>query len=382
MPRLSNELLRHAFTINPLLPPLLRTCRTLPSAHNELRWLRQHVDARLETKFGRKKDVPARLRRRCVVNLVKKRARGVPLQYILGSQPFGDLDILCRKGALIPRYDSFCLTQPISHNLQTSNGRIHPPPLLDSALHTLPPHRPETNPHPRPLHRHGLHPLLLLSLLSPTLKTTVTGIDISPTALALARLNMTHNSPPLSSAHASARFASGDVLASSAALLDEAHREREDEGWYGDETFDVVTANPPYISRLGFNRDTERSVRNFEPRLALVPEEEDRIGGAEKGRPEDVFYGRIVEKAERVGARILLMEVAGTEQAGRVARIVRGRKGWRKIEVWRDFPDGVVGEGGEGELGEEIVLRGVGEGRSVVCWRAVGEPVSESRGGI
>lgn len=90
------------------------------------------------------------------------------------------------------------------------------------------------------------------------------------------------------------------------------------------------------------------------------------------------------------------MEVAGTEQAGRVARMVRGR-GWGRVEVWRDFPDGVAGEGvegiiggdggrgvigGEGELGEEIVLRGVGEGRSVVCWRAVGEPAPESRGDI
>ncbi|OBT41072.1 hypothetical protein VE00_10306 [Pseudogymnoascus sp. WSF 3629] len=308
MPRLSNELLRHAFTINPLLPPLLRTCRTLPSAHNELRWLQQHVDARLETKFGRKKDVPARLRRRCVVNLVKKRARGVPLQYILGSQPFGDLDILCRKGVLIPRQATEEYTFRLSSILlSTPSLRTDPKQIriLDLCTGT------------------GCIPLLLLSLLSPTLKTTVTGVDISPTALALARLNTTHNSPPLSSAHACARFASGDVLASGAALLDEAHREREDEGWYGDETFDVVTANPPYISRLGFNRDTERSVRNFEPQLALVPEEEDGIGGAEKGRPEDVFYGRIVEKAERVGARILLMEVAGTEQAGRVARIVK-----------------------------------------------------------
>ena len=200
----------------------------------------------------------------------------------------------------------------------------------------------------------------------------MTGIDISPTALALARLNTTHNSPPLSSAHA--RFASGDVLASGAALLDEAHCERRNEGWYGDETFDVVTANPPYISRLGFNRDTERSVRNFEPRLALVPGEDRVGGGGEEGRPEDIFYGRIVEKAEGVGAKILVMEVAGMEQAGRVARIVRGREGWGRIEVWRDFPDGEVG--GEGELGDDIVLRGVGEGRSVVCWRAVGEPAS------
>ncbi|KFY94917.1 hypothetical protein V500_03005 [Pseudogymnoascus sp. VKM F-4518 (FW-2643)] len=224
----------------------------------------------------------------------------------------------------------------------------------------------------------GCIPLLLLALLSPTLETKVTGIDISPTALALARLNTTHNSPPLSSAHA--RFASGDVLASGATLLNEARRAREEEGWwYGDETFDVVTANPPYISRLGFNRDTERSVRNFEPRLALVP-----VGdGGEEGRLEDIFYGRIVERAEGVGARVLVMEVAGTEQAGRVARMVRGR-GWGRVEVWRDFPDGVVGEGvegriggdegiggrgvigGEEQLGVEVVLRGVGEGRSVV----------------
>ncbi|KFY10204.1 hypothetical protein V492_05133, partial [Pseudogymnoascus sp. VKM F-4246] len=161
----------------------------------------------------------------------------------------------------------------------------------------------------------GCIPLLLLSLLSPTLKTAVTGIDISPTALALSRLNTTHNSPPLSSAQA--RFASGDVLASGAAVLDEAHGARGKEGWwYGDETFDVVTANPPYISRLGFNRDTERSVRNFEPRLALVPEG----NGGKEGRPEDIFYEKIVERAEGVKARILLMEVAGTEQAGRVAR--------------------------------------------------------------
>lgn len=146
---------------------------------------------------------------------------------------------------------------------------------------------------------------------------------------------------------------------------------REEEGWwYGDETFDVVTANPPYISRLGFNRDTERSVRNFEPQLALVPPGD----GGEEGRPEDIFYGRIVERAEEVGARILIMEVAGTGQAGRVARMVRGRRGWGEVEIWRDFPEGVVGEGGEGKVGEDIVFRGVGEGRSVVCWRAVGEP--------
>lgn len=35
--------------------------------------------------------------------MVRQRERGMPLQYILGSEPFGDLDILCRPGVLIPR---------------------------------------------------------------------------------------------------------------------------------------------------------------------------------------------------------------------------------------------------------------------------------------
>jgi methylase of polypeptide subunit release factors len=36
--------------------------------------------------------------------LVKKRASGSPLQYLLGSEYFGDLEIRCRPGVLIPRY--------------------------------------------------------------------------------------------------------------------------------------------------------------------------------------------------------------------------------------------------------------------------------------
>lgn len=104
MPRLPNSLLRHARAINSLYPILLQTCRTIPSAHNELRWLREHVDERLEKKFGSAKDVPERLKHRSVAKLARKRGRGEPLQYLLGSQPFGDLDIKCGKGVLIPRY--------------------------------------------------------------------------------------------------------------------------------------------------------------------------------------------------------------------------------------------------------------------------------------
>lgn len=97
MPRLSSSLLRHARHLHPLLPSLLRPCRDLASARNELRWLLEHAISSSNEKHARHGS-PQRLRQ-----LVRQRGRGKPLQYILGSQPFGDLGILCRAGVLIPR---------------------------------------------------------------------------------------------------------------------------------------------------------------------------------------------------------------------------------------------------------------------------------------
>ena len=97
MPRLLRSLLLKAKAIDPLLPRLLPTCRDLVSAGNELRWLREHVQG----VTGRKQSVVNSqnlLRRLC-----EQRGRGEPLQYILGSEYFGDLEIQCRTGVLIPR---------------------------------------------------------------------------------------------------------------------------------------------------------------------------------------------------------------------------------------------------------------------------------------
>ena len=103
MPRLRSSLIRQAYHQDPLLLRLLRPCRDLDSARNELRWLREHA-----INLGRfshtrsdqdRKQWQHRLRRFCY-----EREKGKPLQYLLGSQPFGNLDILCRPGVLIPRY--------------------------------------------------------------------------------------------------------------------------------------------------------------------------------------------------------------------------------------------------------------------------------------
>ena len=97
MPRLPTSLLRRARHIHPLLPRLLRPCRDLESAQNELRWLREHAIEKGEVE-GERARWQSKLDRLC-----RERERGRPLQYILGSQPFGNLDILCRSKVLIPR---------------------------------------------------------------------------------------------------------------------------------------------------------------------------------------------------------------------------------------------------------------------------------------
>lgn len=105
MPRLPTSLLLKAYQENPLLPLLLKECRSLESAGNELRWFRERAlrDAQEHSRqdpqvIGMRLGWRTRLRSMC-----HKRAQGVPLQYILGDQPFGDLEILCRRGVLIPR---------------------------------------------------------------------------------------------------------------------------------------------------------------------------------------------------------------------------------------------------------------------------------------
>lgn len=142
----------------------------------------------------------------------------------------------------------------------------------------------------------------------------------------LARANRTHNIaagvlPP--AARANVVFARADVLRP-ARVLPRARAH-------------VVVANPPYVSRGGLARATARSVRNWEPWLAL--------GGGDDG---DRFYPLVESIARRVEARVLLVEVGGWEQAERVREAWAAGGRWEGVNVWLDY---------------------AGKGRGVVAWR-------------
>lgn len=214
----------------------------------------------------------------------------------------------------------------------------------------------------------GCIPYLLHSLLSHRIRDLrLSGVDISNAATNLARDNLEHN---IRLGHL--RPTARDQIE---IVQDDIFRE-SDKAWQKSQ-WDVVISNPPYLSPNAFNNTTSRSVRNYEPKIALVPPQtptstqEDPVDGEAAG---DMFYPRLLQIAHDVGAQVLLMEVAEMEQATRVAKMVLRSGVWSGCEIWRDWP----ASGGFGErevlnkLGYEIEVRGEGHGRAVLAWRMDG----------
>ena len=138
MPRLAWQTLWNLQHEDPLLALLLRGTRHVRAARNEHRWLREHVHQRRkgpnhqqqqqqlppQRQQQQQQQQPQASQRRgrrrrnggqkdaineenlLLERYCQRRSTGEPLQYIIGSQPFGEVDISCRRGVLIPRSGS------------------------------------------------------------------------------------------------------------------------------------------------------------------------------------------------------------------------------------------------------------------------------------
>ncbi|TGZ84002.1 modification methylase HemK [Ascodesmis nigricans] len=282
MPRLPATLLRKASRISPNLRLLLPEVRSLSLAKAELRWLSEHAQSAWD-----------------LTSLCLRRGRlHEPLQYLLGSQPFSSLDIAVTPGVLIPRPET---EQYTVHLAALLRANLRGSRILDLCTGTG---------------------CIALTLAAEAAAEEVVGVDVSPVAVGLARKNMVRNSVP-----GKVRFVEADI------------REfNPEEG-----RFDVVVSNPPYVAEAEWWRSVGGSVRKWEPKLAVVADEEG-----------DEFYGRIQEIAVKAQAKVLLAEVGGMEQAERVRRI--WGEGWEGTDIWKDY---------------------AGRGRAVVAWRKGAEWMKE-----
>jgi release factor glutamine methyltransferase len=212
--------------------------------------------------------------------LIKRRRRGEPIAYIRGEREFYGHRFRVDARVLVPRPDTEIL-------VETGLLRTQPKSLYGRALD---------------LCTGSGCVAIAFALQRPTWK--VTGTDVSPGAMSLAR----ENAERLGAIFAT-RWLLGDLF----------------EALAPGERFDLITSNPPYIP-LGDIATLDADVRDFEPRLALE-------GGADG---LDVVR-RIVERAPEFleSGGVLALEV-GHDQAARVAALFEAR-GFGEIQVKRDY---------------------------------------------
>ncbi|PNP54929.1 hypothetical protein THARTR1_04618 [Trichoderma harzianum] len=310
MSRIPPWLFRKASRRSANIAALLPACRDLQSAMNEFRWLKEHVNSTASTG---KENLLSRL--------CRKRGQGYPLQYILGSQPFGPLDIKCRPGVLIPRPETEAYTFHLADLIKAGSLRTGEPDqrlgIVDFCTGT------------------GCIPLLLYSLLYRKFEhLEVLGVDISTQAVSLSRDNIGHNVKlghlPHPGPHRTLNILQQDIFQDK--VIEELQRR----------TWDVMVSNPPYISRRVWYHGgghIGHSVRKHEPSLALVPGNDIRI--PEKWEHEDVFYSRLLNIAFTLKPKVILLEIGDEMQASRViSRLSQHKLSTNShVEVWRDWPD-------------------------------------------
>ncbi|ODV79971.1 modification methylase HemK [Suhomyces tanzawaensis NRRL Y-17324] len=228
MPRISPRLVREALWHSRLLPPLLRANPEIAMAKQELRWI--------------KNELPRDQWR----DAITRRSKLEPLQYILGTQPFGELDIECRPGVLIPRWETEEWVTKLS-NLVASRcpkKNIH---IVDACTGS------------------GCVPLLLNHQLNgqSDISSQIVGFDISLEAFNLAN----HNLARIDNSTPNVKFKQLNLFSES--LVQE----------LAVDEVDILVSNPPYIPKEDFYSSmymngVEKSVRLYEPALALIGENE------------------------------------------------------------------------------------------------------------
>lgn len=212
--------------------------------------------------------------------LFKRRLGHEPIQYILGETEFMGLPLYVNRNVLIPRPETELLVERAVEVIRgTTPGEVE---VLDIGTGSG-------------------NISLAIAVMVPSAR--VTAIEVSPQALDVARCNAERNEIR------DVEFIHADML----------------EDFLPDRTFNLIVANPPYISLEEF-QGLQEEVRDFEPRLATTDE-----GDGFR------FIRRIVSVAAaklRSGG-FLLMEIA-YNQATMAAQILESA-GLVDVQLRKDY---------------------------------------------
>lgn len=213
--------------------------------------------------------------------MTTRRAKGEPVQYIAGHVEFCGMRIAVGKGVLIPRPETELLVEEAVKTLNSCHPELSAD-ILDLCTGSG---------------------CIALALAKEFPCAKVIGTDLSPKALRYARENTSTSGL-------------GNVTFRKGSLFGPIKR---------GETFDLITANPPYIIRSEIS-ELQREVKDWEPVNAL--------DGGNDGLD---FYREILGRAGRYikPAGSLIMEL-GYGQAGTVSDIAI-QNGFDVISITRDL---------------------------------------------
>ena len=238
--------------------------------------------------------------------LVKRRAAGEPLQYIIGHVDFLGLEIRVGRGVLIPRPETEMLVEEAINTIKSkmlsvkSSGK--PPSAFSPSRVSSTQGRSDLQPSAF-LDLCTGSGCIALALAKEFPASEVYATDVSAKAIKYAKDNADRNTIR------NVEFLKGSLFAPV-----EEHM-----------SFDLITANPPYISTSDI-AGLQREVREWEPLRAL--------DGGEDGLD---FYRKILSKAAghlKEGGWIFFELGFGQSEA--VAEIA-GNAGFKNIELIKDF---------------------------------------------
>jgi release factor glutamine methyltransferase len=234
---------------------------------------------------------------RVIRRLLHRRAKGEPLQYIIGHVDFLGLTINVGRGVLIPRPETELLAQEAIRIVEGSRFKVPLPREAEQRTLNIA-HEPY-----RILDLCTGSGCVALAMAKELPDARVYGSDVSKTAIRLARRNAALNNI-------------GNVTFLRGSLFGPVKNAAP---------FEMIVSNPPYI-KSGEISGLPREIKDWEPRKAL--------DGGEEGLD---FYRRIFSGAggflKQQG--IIVIEL-GFGQAAGVTEIARA-SGFRKIQVMKDY---------------------------------------------
>ncbi len=211
-------------------------------------------------------------------DIANRRKQRMPLQYCLGYTHFMKAKLTMTQGVFIPRSDTEAVVVLATELIQNKDSQLIAEIGTGSGA-------------------------ISIALLQELPKANITGIDLSPAAIELTRLNAMQNG----------------VIDRLALLLG---------NWQEvlPMALDAIVSNPPYIPR--HKRDSlAPEVANFEPELALFGDDPDGLG----------FYRSFAKIApqhlKNDGFAVLEF---GDEQDAQVSLIFR-KSDWRNVQIHKDM---------------------------------------------